>query len=372
MKKRILVIDDEIHVSKMIYSILEPKGYEVEVANNGSEGLTILKNKDIDLVICDIKMPIMDGYELADRMKEDPELMTIPIIFLTGKTSEEDQILGRIKGADDYITKPFDTRLLLGVVKARLKWADRYRSMSAVKEVKIPDNTIETLARSFYKESSTYGFKQADYLRFFNFLFDIAMRKDVDTKSKLQEKPKTLNFDFNNPNPKIESLPLIGERVKIRAFEINEDKPLFKTWLADEYGRYFLLSRISAKTMDSDKFLENNSSILGVITLHDDTPVGSVAFLNVDHEQKKAELRKLIGEPKMRGKGLAKEACRLWIQYGLTTLELKKIYLNTIDTNFRNIKLNEELGFKVEGILRNEVFFDGEYHDVLRMGLWKG
>jgi len=85
----------------------------------------------------------------------------------------------------------------------------------------------------------------------------------------------------------------------------------------------------------------------------------------------KAELRKLIGEPGMRAKGLAKESTRLWIHYGIEVLGLRKIYLNTLDTNIRNIKLNEELGFKFEGILRNEVFFDGKYHDVLRMGIWK-
>ena len=68
--------------------------------------------------------------------------------------------------------------------------------------------------------------------------------------------------------------------------------------------------------------------------------------------------------------GLAKEATRLWIQYGLSALKLKKIYVNTLNTNIRNIRLNEELGFKVEGLLCNEVFVDGQYKDVLRMGLW--
>jgi len=71
----------------------------------------------------------------------------------------------------------------------------------------------------------------------------------------------------------------------------------------------------------------------------------------------------------MRSKGFAKEATKLWIHYGITKLGLKKIYLNTLYTNIRNISLNEELGFKIEGILRNEVFFDERYHDVSRMGL---
>ena len=99
--------------------------------------------------------------------------------------------------------------------------------------------------------------------------------------------------------------------------------------------------------------------------------VGFGPFLNYDVNHLKAELRKMIGNPKYRGKGYAKEATKLWINYGFCNLDLKKIYLNTFDTNIRNIRLNEEVGFRVEGILGNEVFVDGEYKDVLRMGLWR-
>lgn len=72
----------------------------------------------------------------------------------------------------------------------------------------------------------------------------------------------------------------------------------------------------------------------------------------------------------MRGRGCAPEATRLWIRYGSRALGIKKIYRNTLRPNIRNIKINEQFSFEVEGILRNEVFFDGEYHDILRMGLW--
>jgi diamine N-acetyltransferase len=95
-----------------------------------------------------------------------------------------------------------------------------------------------------------------------------------------------------------------------------------------------------------------------------------VAFLDYDADQRKAELRKVVGDPAQRGKGYGKEASALWIRYGITTLGLKKIYLNTLETNIHNVHLNEELGFRVEGILRNELLIDGEYRDVLRMGLW--
>ena len=78
----------------------------------------------------------------------------------------------------------------------------------------------------------------------------------------------------------------------------------------------------------------------------------------------------MIGDPALRGRGLGREASKLWVGYGLGALGLRKIYLNTLATHLRNIKINEEIGFRVEGILRNEVLIDGEHRDVLRMGLW--
>src|SRR4029079_4746463 len=103
---------------------------------------------------------------------------------------------------------------------------------------------------------------------------------------------------------------------------------------------------------------------------HEGRPVGCVAYLDHDGRQRRAELRKMIGDPALRGRGLGREATERWVGYGIGALGLRKIYLNTLATNIRNIKLNEELGFRVEGILRNEVLVDGEYRDVLRMGLW--
>jgi diamine N-acetyltransferase len=131
------------------------------------------------------------------------------------------------------------------------------------------------------------------------------------------------------------------------------------------------LSSITAKTLDIDQVLRSDQNLLGVITLPDATPIGLMAFLDLDRWQRKAELRKLVGEQQYRGRGFARQATTLWIHYGLHGLGLRKIYLNTLQTNIRNIRLNEALGFHVEGILRKEFYLDGEHHDVLRMALFK-
>lgn len=231
----------------------------------------------------------------------------------------------------------------------------------------LPDPTIEALARSFVKEASSYGFKQVDYVRFVNILLDSAMGQESNNKISANLKYK----DIENKLNELVTPPLIGEHIKVRLMNEKKDREFFEKWMRDDAGKRFLLSRITAREMSVEELLSMDVNIIGLITLLDDTPIGSIAFLNYDVNHLKAELRKLIGNPKYRGKGYAKEATKLWINYGFCNLDLRKIYLNTFDTNIRNIRLNEEVGFRVEGILRNEVFVDGEYKDVLRMGLWR-
>lgn len=227
----------------------------------------------------------------------------------------------------------------------------------------IPERTLETLARGFYKESVKYGFKRVDYVRFVNCLLDIAMQ-DPDSPSSLSVN----SFDSQTLKTKKLKLPIKERELALRAFK-KKDRSIIDKWLEDSEGRRFLVSSVTARIASFDSLLMDEHCELAVVTLPQGIPIGLLAFLSIDPRQKKAELRKLIGEPSFRGHGYGKRATQLWIQYGLFTLELRKIYLNTLNTNIRNIKLNEELGFTVEGILRNEVFFEGEYHDVLRMGL---
>jgi len=244
--------------------------------------------------------------------------------------------------------------------------------MQAQKEEGIPDQTLEAFARSFFKEASAYGFQQLDYLRFVNQLLEISMNDAEPPATAVASALAPVGEDATEGSHDGQGgLPMAGDRVKIVPLQSARDREIVKGWLHDEHGRHFLLSRTHSQDLDFDALVDSASNVFGLIALPDGTPIGSVAFLDYDRVQHKAELRKLIGDPKMRAKGLAKESTQLWIRYGLEALGLKKIYLNTLDTNIRNIKLNEELGFRFEGILRNEVFFDGRYHDVLRMGIWR-
>lgn len=224
----------------------------------------------------------------------------------------------------------------------------------------IPDNTLEVLARTFCREADKYGFTNIDYLRYINFL--------MDQSAQGSQGAETPSEGLDQPLGSFQ-LPVAGKRVRVRAFQSAQDQELFTRWLDDEYGRYFLLSRTSGQREDMKALLDNPDHAFGVIESGSGNPIGALAYLDYDKQRHKAELRKMIGSPEHRGTGLAREATALWIRYGLSTLGLRKIYVNTLHTHIRNIKLNESLGFKVEGLLRNEAFIDGKYHDVLRMGL---
>ena len=236
---------------------------------------------------------------------------------------------------------------------------------------RIPDLTLETLSRTFYTEATKYGFTHVDYVRYVNRLLDMAMKGSPGTTEV--GAPAVGQGDDSGQHGAVDEsveLPLRGESIMVRRFDPEEDLPLFDRWLAELSGRYFLLSRITTERQDIREVAASGSSHLGIITLPDSTPIGSVAFLDHDLVHRKAELRKMIGDPEYRRKGFATQASALWIKYGIQALGLKKIYVNTLNANIGNIKLNEDLGFKLEGILRNEVFIDGAHRDVLRMSLW--
>lgn len=229
-------------------------------------------------------------------------------------------------------------------------------------EIKVMnDMTVEAVSKAIINETSKWEFKNSDYITLINALLDLSLSKaqtDVSTK-KVKEKQGQVKLNF----------PLTGEQIRIRLFDKDTDYNIVQRWLEDEFGRWFLLSRSYTRDVTLDQLIEDERNILGIIALPDYTPIGLMGYLDYDKFHHKVEMRKLIGEEKYREKGYAKEATMLWIQYGINNLGLKKIYLNTIENNIRNVTLNKEMGFQIEGILRKECFIDNDYYDLLRMGL---
>lgn len=119
-KKRILVIDDEVEIVSALQIILEHAGYEVLTASEGMEGLIKAKEQKPDLVVLDLLMPKLNGYQVCRMLKFDKAYSHIPIIMLTALSSKDDQEWGRKTNADDYIIKPFESKDLINKIKALL------------------------------------------------------------------------------------------------------------------------------------------------------------------------------------------------------------------------------------------------------------
>lgn len=128
---RVLVIDDEPIFHKIIAHTLQPLGYEVEAAANGMEGLSLAQKFLPDLIITDVVMPDLNGYEVTNRLRRDPRFAYTPIMILTSKSDLQDRIKSFEAGADDHMTKPFDAQELVGRVTVMLRKAEAARNMHA-------------------------------------------------------------------------------------------------------------------------------------------------------------------------------------------------------------------------------------------------
>jgi DNA-binding response OmpR family regulator len=143
-RKKILCIEDDRETVALIVEELIERGFEVTIAHDGRSGLAaILKNMP-DLVLSDISMPVMSGFELLERLTAlEPRFARMPFVFLTALTDRDNELKGRQLGADDYVTKPIDFDMLTTIINARL--AGVARSELWPKVVQLNDREVETL-----------------------------------------------------------------------------------------------------------------------------------------------------------------------------------------------------------------------------------
>ena len=164
---------------------------------------------------------------------------------------------------------------------------------------------------------------------------------------------------------------IYGERVTLRPLQL-EDAELVVQWRNDPEIRKQLFSQ-EPLTIEShlEWFRRPKSNRLDfVICLHEsERPIGTVNYTHIDFQNGKAESGKMLGDRTQWGKGLAKEAFRLWLAFGFESLNLTYIYVRILSGNLRNIKLNERLGFQVERVLPKEYQRGDKFYDVVVMGL---
>lgn len=120
MPEKILLVDDDVDTLRLVGLMLQRQGYQIIAANNGEQALTIAQSENPDLILLDIMMPDMDGYDVTLRLRENPSTSAIPIIMFTAKNQVDDKVTGFEVGADDYLTKPTQPRELYAHIRAVL------------------------------------------------------------------------------------------------------------------------------------------------------------------------------------------------------------------------------------------------------------
>lgn len=227
---KILIIEDEEVIADLEKDYLELSGFEVEIENNGKDGLAQALKGDFSLIILDLMLPETDGFEVCKKIREE---RNIPIIMVSAKKDDIDKIRGLGLGADDYITKPFSPSELVARVKAHLNRYDRLVGSSQKKNdiIEIRGLQIDKTARRVWidKEEKAFTTKEFDLLAFlaenpnhvyskeelFREIWDMDSIGDIATVTvhikKIREK---IEYDSANPQY-IETIWGVGYRFKV-------------------------------------------------------------------------------------------------------------------------------------------------------------
>ncbi len=164
MAQSILVVEDDTAMATGIRDVLELAGYTMRVAHNGREALASIAERQPDMIVSDIMMPEMDGYELFREVRANPDWLSIPFIFLTAKGQKADVRLGKTLGAEDYLVKPFDWEDLLVAVRARLARAQSLKEVSQTELSALKNRILNTLSHEF-RTPLTYITGYADLIQ---------------------------------------------------------------------------------------------------------------------------------------------------------------------------------------------------------------
>lgn len=193
MAQKILIIDDDLDTLRLVGAMLQRQGYQIAVASNGEQGLSQAGSQNPDLILVDVMMPDMDGYEVTRRLRNNPQTADIPILMFTVKTQLDDKVSGFESGADDYLTKLTPPAELQAHVKALLARSSRWKT-GAVVPVEKPPFTIGILAARGGQGVTTLAVNLAKSLM-------TAAQAEV-IMAELRPGMGTLGPDLGEPDPK--------------------------------------------------------------------------------------------------------------------------------------------------------------------------
>lgn len=155
---KILIIEDDINIASGLVQLMQLEGYQARAVHDGQQGLDVYKNEPFDLLIVDIMMPVMDGYELCKSIRKTDQ--DTPIIFLSAKSDEIDKVVGLELGADDFISKPFGAREVIARIHAIMRRQNPQNKTT--EEFKLADLKVSPTANRAYRDDQTIELSSRD------------------------------------------------------------------------------------------------------------------------------------------------------------------------------------------------------------------
>ncbi len=215
---RILVVEDEVGISSIVKKYIEKEGYEAFVANNGFEALELFSERQFHLVVLDVMMPGIDGFEVLARIREVSE---VPVIMLTAKQEEVDRIKGFDEGADDYVVKPFSPRELMRRIKVFLK---RIYSYSDEVVLRTGDLRLYTSSMKLFDKNQEIELTSTEFK-----LLQVLMRNAQQVLSREQLIEQAFGMDFEGFDRSVDTyIKRIRQKI--------EPNPKQPTYLKTKYG----------------------------------------------------------------------------------------------------------------------------------------
>jgi two-component system, sensor histidine kinase and response regulator len=194
----ILLVDDNPQNLQVLGKLLHEEKYKIEFAVNGESTLEWLKNKQFDLILLDLNMPGMNGFEVCKRIRSDKEMCEVPIIFLSAESERESILKGFEVGAQDYVTKPFDSRELLARVKTQLDLKSKTEKLEKINDwlgKKIDNWLKSSVSKPGSVETNDLSAKMIEFDKNQSFIL-----KDIclEISSSIREIEKLLGISYNS------------------------------------------------------------------------------------------------------------------------------------------------------------------------------
>lgn len=167
MSKKILIVEDEYKIRRVIKDYLKREGFSVFEAEDGEQGLEVFRKHSIDLIILDIMLPKMNGWEVCNEIRKDSDVL---VIMLTAKSEEEDNLYGYSVGADDYITKPFRVKVLVAKIKALLKRIDPDQGTNHISDFTYNKLQVDSSSRKVYLKGEEVPLTPKEYNLLYYFI----------------------------------------------------------------------------------------------------------------------------------------------------------------------------------------------------------